>query len=105
MAITIDGTTVASKNLAITKSVEIITNVDGKTDVVVGHQYTLEISNIRETDQDFVKSGRKYRELSGTLKIQINEDAAKDMKGNTLDKKTTTITDHTDIVKPEIFYT
>ena len=104
MTVTIDGTTVASKNIAITKSVEIITDVDGKTDVVVGHQYTLEISNIRETDQDFVKSGRKYRELSGTLKIQINEDAAKDMKGNTLDKKTTTITDHTDIVKPEIFY-
>ena len=105
MAVTIGGTTVDPKNLAITKAVEIITNVDGKTDVVVGHQYTLEISNIRETDQDFIKSGRKYRELSGELKIQINEDAARDLKGNTIDTDTTTINDYSDIVRPEVFYT
>ena len=104
MAVTIGGTTVDPKNLAITKAVEIITNVDGKTDVVVGHQYTLEISNIRETDQDFIKSGRKYRELSGDLKIQINEDAARDLKGNTIDTDTTTINDYSDIVRPEVFY-
>ena len=105
MAVTIGGTTVDPKNLVITKAVEIITNVDGKTDVVVGHQYTLEISNIRETDQDFIKSGRKYRELSGDLKIQINEDAARDLKGNTIDTDTTTINDYSDIVRPEVFYT
>ena len=105
MAVTIGGTTVDPKNLAITKADEIITNVDGKTDVVVGHQYTLEISNIRETDQDFIKSGRKYRELSGDLKIQINEDAARDLKGNTIDTDTTTINDYSDIVRPEVFYT
>ena len=104
MAVTIGGTTVDPKNLAITKAVEIITNVDGKTDVVVGHQYTLEISNIRETDQDFIKSGRKYRELSGDLNIQINEDAARDLKGNTIDTDTTTINDYSDIVRPEVFY-
>ena len=105
MAVTIGGTTVDPKNLAITKADEIITNVDGKTDVVVGHQYTLEISNIRETDQDFIKSDRKYRELSGDLKIQINEDAARDLKGNTIDTDTTTINDYSDIVRPEVFYT
>ena len=105
MAVTIGGTTVDPKNLAITKADEIITNVDGKTDVVVGHQYTLEISNIRETDQDFIKSGRKYRELSGDLKIQINEDAARDLKGNTIDTDTTTINDYSDIVRTEVFYT
>ena len=105
MSVTIGGTTVDPKNLAITKAVEIITNVDGKTDVVVGHQYTLEISNIRETDQDFIKSGRKYRELSGELKIQINEDAARDLRGNAIDTDTTTINDYSDIVKPEVFYT
>ena len=104
MAVTIGGTTVDPKNLVITKAVEIITNVDGKTDVVVGHQYTLEILNIEETDQDFIKSGRKYRELSGDLKIQINEDAARDLKGNTIDTDTTTINDYSDIVRPEVFY-
>ena len=104
MSVTIGGTTVDPKNLVITKAVEIITNVDGKTDVVVGHQYTLEILNIEETDQDFIKSGRKYRELSGDLKIQINEDAARDLKGNTIDTDTTTINDYSDIVRPEVFY-
>ena len=105
MSVTIGGTTVDPKNLVITKAVEIITNVDGKTDVVVGHQYTLEILNIEETDQDFIKSGRKYRELSGDLKIQINEDAARDLKGNTIDTDTTTINDYSDIVRPEVIYT
>ena len=105
MSVTIGGTTVDPKNLAITKAVEIITNVDGKTDVVVGHQYTLEILNIEETDQDFIKSGRKYRELSGDLKIQINEDAARDLRGNTIDTDTTTINDYSDIVRPEVIYT
>ena len=104
MTVTIDGKTIDSKNLSITKATEIITNVDGKTDVVVGHQYTLEILNIIETDQEFVKANRKYRELSGALKIQINEDAAEDLKGNTLDTDTTTITDYSDIVRPEVIY-
>ena len=104
MTVTIDGKTIDLKNLSITKATEIITNVDGKTDVVVGHQYTLEILNIIETDQEFVKANRKYRELSGALKIQINEDAAEDLKGNTLDTDTTTITDYSDIVRPEVIY-
>ena len=104
VTVTIDGKTIDSKNLSITKATEIITNVDGKTDVVVGHQYTLEILNIIETDQEFVKANRKYRELSGALKIQINEDAAEDLKGNTLDTDTTTITDYSDIVRPEVIY-
>ena len=104
ITVTIDGKTIDSKNLSITKATEIITNVDGKTDVVVGHQYTLEILNIIETDQEFVKANRKYRELSGALKIQINEDAAEDLKGNTLDTDTTTITDYSDIVRPEVIY-
>ena len=104
MTVTIDGKTVETKNLLIDKAVEIITDVDGNQDVVVGHQYTLKILNLRETDQEFIKSNRKYRELSGTLIVHINEDAAKDLSGNTLDTSTTTITKYTDVIKPEVIY-
>ena len=71
---------------------------------VVGHQYTLEISSIVETDAEFIASGRKYRELSGTLEIRIDRTAARDMKGNLINSDTTTITDFVDMIKPEVIY-
>ena len=83
--------------------VEIITTVNGQ-ERVVGHQYTLEISSIVETDAEFVASGRKYRELSGTLEIKIDRTASRDMKGNLINSDTTTIADFVDMIKPEVIY-
>ena len=100
----IDGTQVDDQiTKTMTKAVAIKTTIDGKTEVV-GHQYTLEIGSIAETDTEFTSSNRKYRELSGTLQIKINKDAASDLKGNTLNEQTTTITDTTDLVNPEVKY-
>ena len=83
--------------------VEIITTINGQ-EKVVGHQYTLEISSIVETDAEFVASGRKYRELSGTLEIKIDRTASRDMKGNLINSDTTTIADFVDMIKPEVIY-
>ena len=83
--------------------VEIITTVNGQ-ERVVGHQYTLEIGSIVETNAEFVASNRKYRELSGTLEIKIATDAAKDKKGNKINPDTATITDFNDMIKPEVIY-
>ena len=83
--------------------VEIITTINGQ-EKVVGHQYTLEISSIVETDAEFVASGRKYRELSGTLEIKIDRTASRDMKGNLINSATTTISKNTDLLRPEVKY-
>ena len=83
--------------------VEIITTVNGQ-ERVVGHQYTLEIGSIVETNAEFVASNRKYRELSGTLEVKIATDAAKDKKGNKINPDTATITDFNDMIKPEVIY-
>ena len=83
--------------------VEIITTVNGQ-ERVVGHQYTLEIGSIVETNAEFVVSNRKYRELSGTLEVKIATDAAKDKKGNKINPDTATITDFNDMIKPEVIY-
>ncbi len=83
--------------------VEIITTVNNQ-ERVVGHQYTLEIGSIVETNAEFVASNRKYRELSGTLEIKIATDAAKDKKGNKINPDTATITDFNDMIKPEVIY-
>ncbi len=83
--------------------VEIITTVNGQ-ERVVGHQYTLEIGSIVETNAEFVASNRKYRELSGTLEVKIATDAARDKKGNKINPDTATITDFNDMIKPEVIY-
>ena len=85
-------------------TVEIKTNIDGEVKVV-GHQYTLEISEIVETDEEFLGSGRDYRELSGTLEVRIDPNASSDIRGNTINDETTTITDFVDFIKPEVRYT
>ena len=104
MTIWVDGTQVDSQvTKEITNAVAIKTTIDGK-ERVVGHQYTLEIGSIVETDQEFIDSNRKYRELSGTLEIKINKEAATDLRGNTLNEATTTITDTTDLIRPEVKY-
>ena len=87
----------------ITKIVPIKTILDGEVKTV-GHQYTVEISSIVETDAEFKASGRDYRELSGTLQLKIAEDASKDTKGNTINPDTTTISDFVDFIKPEVRY-
>ena len=73
-------------------TVEIKANIDGEVKVV-GHQYTLEITQIVETDEEFIGSGRDYRELSGTLEVRIDPNASRDIRGNKLNDETTTITD------------
>ena len=66
MTLWIDGTQVDSQvTKEITNAVAIKTPINGKTRVV-GHQYTLEIGSIVETNQEFINSNRAYRELSGT---------------------------------------
>ena len=104
MSLWMDDVQVDSKlTKTITKTVAIKTTIDG-VERVVGHQYTLEVSGFEESGVDFKTSSRKYRELSGTLQVKINENAAKDRKGNTLSPETTTLTDFVDFIKPEVTY-
>ena len=104
ISVWIDGTQVDNQiTKKIAKAVEIKTTIDG-IERIVGHQYTLEIGSIAETDEEFLNSNRAYRELSGALKIEIDENAVTDVRGNTLNPDTATITDRTDVVKPEIIY-
>ncbi len=104
MTIWMDGTKIDNKvTKTITKSVEIKTIIDGK-EKVVGHQYTLELTPIVETDEQFITSTRDYRELSGTLEVKIDKTAARDIKGNTINEETTTISEMLDMINPEVKY-
>ena len=104
MSIWMDATQIDSNiTKTITKKVEIKTTIDNKTKVV-GHQYTLEINKLRETDQTFINSARSYREYSGTLQVKINPTAARDIKGNTINQNTATLSSFVDTLKPEVVY-
>ena len=104
LSVLVDGKNVDNEvTKKITKTVPIKTILDGEVKTV-GHQYTVEISSIVETDAEFKASGRDYRELSGTLQLKIAEDASKDTKGNTINPDTTTISDFVDFIKPEVRY-
>ena len=104
LSVLVDGKNVENEvTKKITKTVPIKTILDGEVKTV-GHQYTVEISSIVETDAEFKASGRDYRELSGTLQLKIAENASKDIKGNTINPDTTTISDFVDFIKPEVRY-
>ena len=79
------------------------TIIDG-SERIVGHQYKLELSEIKEKDDKFLETGRKYREYSGELKIVIKPEAARDKRGNNINNDTTEIKDFSDIVRPEVSY-
>ena len=87
----------------LTNTVEIKANIDGEVKVL-GHQYTVEITDFVETTEEFMDSGRDYREFSGTLEIKIDPDASKDISGNILNEATTTIAEFVDFIRPEIMY-
>ena len=87
----------------LTNTVEIKANIDGEVKVL-GHQYTVEITDFVETTEEFMNSGRDYREFSGTLEIKIDPDASKDISGNTINQETATIADFVDFIHPEVMY-
>ena len=87
----------------ITSTVEIKANINGEIKVL-GHQYTLEVTQIVETNEEFIATGRDYRELSGNIEIRIDPTASRDIKGNTINEETTTITDFIDFIEPELRY-
>ena len=72
--------------------------------LVLGHQYTLEITDIVETDEEFIATGREYRELSGDLEVRVDPNASRDIKGNHINRDKTTVTDFIDFIKPEVRY-
>ena len=104
ISIWIDGE-LADSNLTkkIVKTVPIKTLLDGEIKTV-GHQYTVEITDMIEKDDKFKTSGRDYRELSGTLELKISENASRDTRGNRINPDTTTISDFVDFIKPEVRY-
>ena len=97
ISIFVDGEEATSITKSIT-SKEIKASIDGTTKVL-GHQYTLVLSNIAESTK---QTGKSYLEWSGTLQVKIAENAAKDLNGNTLNENTTTISDFVDYIKPEM---
>ena len=78
------------------------------TNIVRGHQYTLTLTGMKESVASFASAvtsnKRSYRENSGTVKIAINANAARDLGGNTLNTDTTTITSFNDKIAPEVVY-
>ena len=82
---------------------EIKAEIDG-TIRPVGHQYTLVLTDIVETQAEFIETGREYRELSGTLDIEVASNAVQDMNTNTINPNTTTINEFVDFIRPEVNY-
>ena len=85
----------------ITKKLTCQTPITEKgTNIVRGHQYILTLTGMKESVASFANAvtsnKRVYREYSGTIKITINADAARDKSGNTLNTDTTTITSFND---------
>ena len=104
LTVWMDGIQIDDKvTKTITSKKDIKTIVDGK-EKVVGHQYTLELTSIVESDEEYIASGRDYRELSGTLEVKIDTSAASDMRGNPINEETTTLTGFVDMIKPETKY-
>ena len=105
--ITIDGAQFSS---AVQKNLTSQTLTDIATNKVLGHQYTLKLTNMKESNSSFMSAltsttnRRVYREYSGTIRIVINSNAARDLKGNTLNTATTTITSFNDKLAPEVVY-
>ena len=105
--ITIDGAQFSS---AVQKNLTYQTLTDTATNKVLGHQYTLKLTNMKESNSSFMSAltsttnRRVYREYSGTIRIVINSNAARDLKGNTLNTSTTTITSFNDKLAPEVVY-
>ena len=105
--ITIDGAQFSS---AVQKNLTSQTLTDSATNKVLGHQYTLKLTNMKESTSSFASAvtattnRRVYREYSGTIRIVINSNAARDLKGNTLNTATTTITSFNDKLAPEVVY-
>ena len=105
--ITIDGAQFSS---AVQKNLTYQTLTDTATNKVLGHQYTLKLTNMKESNSSFMSAltsttnRRVYREYSGTIRIVINSNAARDLKGNTLNTSTTTITNFNDKLAPEVVY-
>ena len=104
--ITIDGVQLSSN---ITKKLTCQTTITEQgTNIVRGHQYTLTLTGMKESVASFASAvtsnKRSYRENSGTVKIAINANAARDLGGNTLNTDTTTITSFNDKIAPEVVY-
>ena len=104
LTIKVDGRTITDINIQSLTYKEIITEVDGVANTVVGHQYTLVLNQFEETEAQLIASGRKYKDYSGTISVHIAEGAAKDTHGNTLNTATTTISDFVDFIKPNVRY-
>ena len=104
VSIWVDGKQVDDEiTKTILSTVPIKAMIDG-SERTVGHQYTVEIVDIVETDEEFVATGKAYRELSGTLELRIKADASRDIAGNTINPATTTLSDFVDYIKPEARY-
>ena len=104
ISIWVDGKQVDDEiTKTILSTVPIKAMIDG-SERTVGHQYTVEIADIVETDEEFVATGKAYRELSGTLELRIKADASRDIAGNTINPATTTLSDFVDYIKPEARY-
>ena len=101
MTVWVDGVQVDDITESSLTSIPIKTVLNGQT-VIVGHQYTLVLSNIAEATE---RTGKEYLEWSGTVQVKINANAAKDSKGNILEPETTTLSDFVDYTKPQIKYT
>ena len=89
---------------------QLISTVPIKADIngeilVLGHQYTLEITDIVETDEEFIATGREYRELSGDLEVRVDPNASRDIRGNHINEDKANVTDYIDFIKPEVRYT
>ena len=89
---------------------QLISTVPIKADIngeilVLGHQYTLEITDIVEIDEEFIATGREYRELSGDLEVRVDPNASRDIRGNHINEDKANVTDYIDFIKPEVRYT
>ena len=104
ITVLLDGEETSSITKYSLTSKEIKKAMANGTTKVVGHQYTLVLKDIVETQTEFINSGREFRELSGTLEIKIAANAAKDTKQNTLNTDKTTISDFVDFIRPEVNY-
>ena len=97
----VDGEDAITVNKTVTKVKDLTATVKGKTKII-GQQYQVVLSNF-EKPKTTINFDREYSDWSGTTKLVILSDAARDTSGNANDE-TTINGEFVDYVKPNVTY-
>ena len=104
ISVYVDGVSATGLTKTLTQGENITATVNGSTQTI-GQQYTLVLSNFKQTRAS-IDSDKNYSEWSGTVSIDVAEGKIKDTNTtpNSNDKIDKLAVDFVDFIKPEITY-